>query len=272
MRHLALPIAFALLLPLTSCDSDEAATPATDQPIGQPLEEPATEAAELAAPAPPELILHGALRNVNLHGDYSATVTFEDLADSDPAPTHGLGALGGLTGEATLWDDRVFFADAGEEPRFSSTPLADVTDRDATFFFGAAVSEWRTADSITGPDLAALQSSLEAYREAADLDGALSFRITDPLGTVEWHVTDSDLFPEDEDQPSSCGERKEFSHQFETTREPVRIVGIYTTDHTGVVVDHTTSIHAHVITDRGHSGHIDALTLSDYAVVEIAVR
>ena len=52
----------------------------------------------------------------------------------------------------------------------------------------------------------------------------------------------------------------------------MRIVGLYTTSHTGIVVDHTTSIHAHVITNDGRTGHIYGLALSNQARLEVGIR
>lgn len=270
---------FCVIL-LAACVGCEPSNSSPDGEDSEPIEEAVAEGIdeEESEPEaavgddlrPPELVIHGAQRRINLKNDTSPRVSLADLFGGPQVPTHGVGALGDLSGELTLWDDEVYLAHAGDEPRFEKRQRAGDVDRQATLFFGSVAADWTEPASIEATDLAALERELERWRKDAGVDEALSFRITDPAATVAWHVIDADRLPEE--GVSSCEERKELAHQFDTEGEPVRIAGIYTTDHTSVVVDHTTSIHAHVITDDDETGHIDELELSEQASIEVARR
>jgi hypothetical protein len=218
----------------------------------------------------PALITYGELRRINLEGDFSPSVGLAEALSGSSPLNHAVGALGELSGEITVWDDDVYLAEAGDEPAFSvSAPEAVGSEREATLLFGAKVDAWKPVHLEGAKDLAALERALDTWRRARGVDEALAFRIVDSAATVEWHVIDGARLPEG---VSSCDQRKDYAHQLESREKPVRIVGLYTTTHTGVVVDHTTSIHAHVITDDDRTGHIDALSLSNAARLEVGVH
>lgn len=220
--------------------------------------------------AMPSLQTFGAMRQVNLHDDYSSAITFEEVKAQETALNHGVGALGELSGELTLWDDQIYVARAGEAVEFEQMGLAEMDDaQGATLLFGSAVEQWEAIDDIDGSDWQSLESSLSPWRDDQALSGPIAFRIRDESAQVHWHVVDASRIPEE--GAASCEERKQYGHQFDTIGEPVRLVGIYTTDHTGVVVDHRTSMHIHVITDDGRTGHVDSLELSASAVLEVGL-
>ena len=219
----------------------------------------------------PELHTHGQLRNINLNDDYSPSVGLSEGIKGEVSLSHAVGALGELSGEITVIDDTVYLGYADDEPTFEQMPVDELDDElDATILFGAATDGWRNVDIGDARDLTSLQQHLKQWRDEKEIDAPLSFRISDPQPMVQWHVVDGQRIPED--GARTCEERKEYAHQFETSHQPVRIVGLFTTDHTGVVVDHTTSIHAHVVTDDGKNGHVDELQLSDDAELKIALN
>ena len=273
---LMLMVAIAAYL---GCDDND-----SDRPEDQPTEaeqhtddkhqiddEQVDEHMELDSAALPELHTHGQLRNINLQEDYSPSVGLYEGLKEDAPINHAVGALGGLSGEITVIDDTVYLGHAGDEPRFEQLLVDDLDDElDATILFGAATDGWTKVELDDTRDLESLQQRLEQWRNEQDIDAPLSFRVTDPQPVVKWHVVNARRIPEV--GARNCEERKEFAHQFETHREPVRIAGLFTTDHTGVVVDHTTSIHAHVVTDDGKNGHVDELQLSDDAELMVATR
>ena len=263
---------------LGGCDSDDGAPPEGAAMAALESVEGAEEA-EAAPREPLELILHGAMRRVNMEQDYSPTVRLADLEEVN----HGVGALGGLMGEVTLWGDRLYLAEVYQpdeetggdnEIRFRSIALADLADLpedepelEATLFFGANVARWEILEDHGVTDLAGLEAFLERWSGEEEIQGPVAIRITDPLATVDWHVVDATRFPEE--GAVSCEERKEFGHSFTTSRQPARLVGLFTREHTGVVVDHRTNLHTHVITDLGQNGHVDGLELSVGAVIEV---
>ena len=260
-------VVISLLIVAAGCDSP----PAQESQPEPPVEKEPSDQEEFMADEPiqlPELLTYGALRQINLHDDYSSATTVGEVREKGAVPNHGVGALGELSGEITLWGDELYLAHAGEPVQFESVAFAAADEElEATLFFAAAVDEWEEIEPFGAADLAAMEEGLANWRDDHELEGAIPFRIIDPRATVEWHVVDADLLPEE--GASSCGERKEYAHQFKEDDEPVRLVGLFTTDHTGVVVDHTTSLHVHVITDDGRSGHVDEVRLSDEAVIEI---
>ena len=281
---LAIVVAMAATV---GCDDDSGAPPEDEptelqQPSGddehqldeEPVAEESTdEETTIDAAALPKLQTYGQLRNINLQDDYSPSVgLYEGLnGKPDTALNQAVGALGELSGEITVIDDTVYLGHAGDEPTFEQVGLDELDDElEATILFGAATNRWTEVDIGDARDLTSLQEHLQQWRDEQGVDGPLSFRISDSQSQVDWHVVDGQRIPEE--GANSCEERKEFAHQFETKDEPVRIAGLFTTDHTGVVVDHTTSIHAHVVTDDGKNGHIDELELSNDAELKIAVH
>ena len=266
-------IAIALLLVVTNfgCDDDAVTDEQDDEAKIPSQQEPVEEVEMDDSPTIPTLVTHGQLRSINLDNDTAATVGLSEALKSLNGGAHAVGALGELRGEITVWDDTVYLGHAADEPTFEAVTIDEVGDElDATIFFGARTHDWLPIDDFEPGDLESLQEQIGDWRKESEIDGALSFRITDPAATVEWHVVDGERIPDE--GARNCEERKEYAHQFHTDGEPVRIVGLFTTDHTGVVVDHTTSIHAHVITDDARNGHIDELELSDEATLEVAIK
>ncbi len=263
LRRVAL-LAALLCLALSACTQE------ASEPKSSPGDPEAEQAKGVEARDFPELTTYGELRRINLDGDYSPSIGLAEGLDGASRLNHAVGALGELGGEITVWDDEIYLAEAGEEPAFSvSAPDEVGSEREATLLFGATVAAWEPVPLEGADDLAALERTLDEWRKARGVDEALAFRVVDSAATVNWHVIDGERLPEG---VSSCDERKDYALQFESVEAPVRIAGLYTTSHTGVVVDHTTSIHAHVITDDDRSGHIDALSLSDAARLEVGVR
>jgi len=215
----------------------------------------------------------GALREVNLHGRLEATTPAASFFSAGPAPPdHALGAIGGLRGEYTLWDDTLAVAIGGESPRFelrSAQGLGADPEGDlgATFAFGTRVPAWTVVTLPEAMDLAALEGFLAARVEAHGVGGAMPFRVEGAVDRVELHVVDPGSLPAG--GGASCAERKERSHRFGGDALAARVVGVFTTAHTGVMVDHTTSIHAHAILADGRSGHVDALVLPPGARIAV---
>ncbi|TXD39481.1 hypothetical protein FRC98_03535 [Lujinxingia vulgaris] len=258
-----------LLLAITACDKESSETeasqtsPATEESSVDNAEEPqAPEEPAAEAPAWAKLQLHGAMQRVNLDKDLSATVK---VADALSEMNHGVGAVGGLLGEVTVMDEHIYVArSGGDEVGFDHYENAEALgDLDATLLFGAKVDEWQELALEEGTDRDTLVAKLEGWREANAPGQPVPFRVVDPAANVDWHVVDATRFPEG--GAANCEERKELSHKFNHSGVEVTLIGIYTTDHTGVVVDHTTPMHAHVILSAGPSGHLDSFTLSEGA-------
>ncbi len=276
-RQLILAVVVAMAVNVGCDDGDE---PADDQPAEvqqhadeeQPVDdETGGDPAAVDPAAMPTLQTYGELRNINMRNDYSPSVGLAEGLNGQEPINHAVGALGDLTGEITVIDDTVYLGHADDEPHFEQVPVAKLDDDlDATILFGAATDGWADVDLGDARDLESLQKRLEQWRDEHNIDAPLSFRITDPRPYVEWHVVDGERLPEE--GANSCDERKEYAHQYETDGQPVTIAGLFTTDHTAVVVDHTTSIHAHVVDDEGRSGHVDAVELSDDAGLTVAIR
>ncbi|RDV39441.1 hypothetical protein DV096_02400 [Bradymonadaceae bacterium TMQ3] len=258
-----------LLLSMVSCEQTSSETDVSKRSAAtneSPLEaDQPPEAADdptVETPAWAELHIHGAMKRVNLDKDLNPTVT---VADALPTINHGVGAVGGLLGEITVLDENIHVARSGsDEVGFDHYKNAeDLGALDATLLFGAKVDAWQELELNEGTDRDALVKTLEAWRRDNAPGQPVPFRVKDPAATVNWHVVDATRFPEG--GATTCEERKELSHQFAHSGIEVTLVGIYTTEHTGVIVDHTTPVHAHVVLAAGPGGHLDTFTLSEDA-------
>jgi len=264
MKRLS-PLVCLLPLLLAACEK-ESSEPA-EAPSENAVEASAPESAEapetpeVAPPAWAKLELHGAMRTVNLEQNMDPVV---QISDALPKINHGVGALGGLLGEVTVLDEAVYVARSGGDVGFDRyDDQAELEGLDATLLFGARVETWETIELDERTDRDALAARLEAWRDANAPGQPVPFRVFDPAANVDWHVVDATRFPEG--GAVNCEERKELSHKFDHEGVEATLVGIFTTDHTGVVVDHTTPIHAHVVLAVGPSGHLDTFTLSEDA-------
>ncbi|TXD32133.1 hypothetical protein FRC96_18840 [Lujinxingia vulgaris] len=259
-----------LLLSMFACEKEtretetsQNATATEESPLDNaPPSEGAAEELAAETPAWAELQIHGAMQRVNLDKDLSATVK---VAEALSTMNHGVGAVGGLLGEITVLDENIYVArSGGDEVGFDHyTNAEDIGDLDATLLFGAQVDAWQELELSEGTDRDALVNALETWRNENAPGQPVPFRVMDPAANVNWHVVDATRFPEG--GAANCEERKELSHQFEHSGVEVTVVGIYTTEHTGVIVDHTTPMHAHVVLAAGPGGHLDTFTLSEGA-------
>ncbi len=216
----------------------------------------------------PAFNTYGELRNVNMHQEYSAVVPLREALE-EQSITAGVGALGDLMGEITVVDGTVYLGRAveGEEPVFEVMKVSKLDEElEATMLFGASVEQWQEVDGVEGLDLKGLEDYLDGLSEKRD-QSRFVYRITDPEGSAKWHVVDGELLSEIE--AGSCGERHEQTHQFESDAEEITLIGLYAPDYTGIIVDHRTSLHTHIIDADGRTGHLHALQLSDRAEIEI---
>lgn len=210
--------------------------------------------------------IHGALRNVNLHGDVSSRVNLNELFGADGI-NHGVGAMGGLTGELTLSGERLARAIGGAKPIFEVLPASEELDQEATFFFATRVEEWQEIRLEEAMGREELSDYLESWTAKTGVEGALPFRYEGPFESLEAHVVDISSLPEG--GGNSCAERKEASYRFRDNGRTGELVGIFTKNHTSIVVDHTTYLHIHVILDNEHSGHVDDFILPEGAVIHL---
>ena len=261
MNHKTTPALILLILcSLVACETEPAAT----EEVAPPEVHSETEAHEIEPDQPGwtgEWEISGALREVNLHGRLEATTDLPEFFARSTTPiNHGLGSIGGLNGEYTLWDDTLAVARGGEEPEFSIHNPRDVSDEmEATFLFGTHVGAWTSVQTPQGFDMEGLSDFLTEKAATHGVDGALPFRIEGSFAEVGAHVVDSDALPDE--GGASCEERKDYAYQFGGEDLSGRMVGIFTQSHTSVIVDHTTFIHAHIILDDDRSGHVDHLTI-----------
>lgn len=287
-------VALILTTALTpACRSEQAAAPVPDSAeskVASPAQEaeasaPAAEQAAAAADEPavdergwPRVTTYGALRTINLEGKIEPVVRLRDAArqGSDAAPNFGLGALGNLRGEVTLFDGEFHLAIAGDHGQvvYETRSVEELGDEhDATIFFATRVDSWDDVPLDVLPDSAGLDyEGLEAFFEGLvaerDLprDRAIPFRIEGQAEEIAWHVVDSRRFP---DGGTSCEERRESSIKEFARVGRVELFGYYSTVHTSVIVDHTTNVHVHAVLEDGRSGHVDGFKIGKDAVVKI---
>jgi acetolactate decarboxylase len=196
----------------------------------------------------------GEMRRVHLEGDASPCT---DLSIVERGPgSFAIGPLAGLRGEITVVDGVVCISRfiEGEEQ------MTHDWNQQAPFLVYGLVNGWV---EVSPPDridsIAGLESWLHDAARLHGLDTArpFPFKVETVDSTIAYHVIANDVPGYRTVRPHD-----ELKHHFTSRREPVTLIGVFSTGHAGVFTHHGSSTHIHLVSADGHrSGHVDDITL-----------
>ena len=183
---------------------------------------------------------------------------------------YAIGPLAGLRGEILVWDGTPFVARIDDE----RVRVAVERDAKAPFLVWSSVKTW---EEVAVPEEARTLAGLEAWlpdaARAARIDPSQPFAFL-VIGAVEHasaHIVD--LPP---GMPLTHATHDATQHQVELDHAPVQMLGFFAGDDdsaAGVWTHHSTKVHLHLRNQLGTVvGHVDDFTLSEGAVVRIALR
>jgi acetolactate decarboxylase len=168
----------------------------------------------------------------------------------------GLGALEGLSGEATIADGRCALARVGEG---HTVQVTESYDGRVPFFVWAEVPAWQTVP--VPPDIltyAELETFVGEAAKRAGLTRAFPFAIRGQPKQIEFHVIDA----KPETAPGMAA-LQIAQIQFEALRRQATLVGFWSSSHQGIFTMQGSNMHVHFQTeDNTISGHVQSLDLT----------
>jgi acetolactate decarboxylase len=173
----------------------------------------------------------------------------------------GLGALEGLSGEATIADGRPALARVAEG---HTVQVTENYDGSVPFFVWAEVPAWQT---IPLPPEISSYAELETFvGEAAqktELTQAFPFMIRGRPKLIEFHVVDAKP-----DTPPGMAALQKVQVQFELRQMQVTLVGFWSSTHQGIFTMQGSNMHVHFQTaDNKISGHVQSLDFTQNELV-----
>src|SRR5262245_37582972 len=204
----------------------------------------------------------GAQRDV-LGGDVEGKV---DLRTLLAAPhLYALGPLAGVAGEIMVLDGEPWISRVVDR-RVHVT--AD-SDHSACFLVYDHVGVWREC-AEAGPIDDEKQLTDVVLRAAAEAglpaDDPLIFLLRSPAATITYHVLDKR-----DGLPHSPERHERAKVRFELERQPVEVLGFYSTRHRGIFTPRDSDLHLHFRTLDGRaSGHVERIALEPGAVIGVS--
>ena len=212
----------------------------------------------------PELVSqYGGMREVLRKGDTEARISFEEIRQQSHAI--GVGALSELQGEITILDGQIYVATTTDGVN-ATTTSGHQHPGSATLLTLAHVSRWHQ-DPL--PDSVPLEQAIEivAKSHGLDSDKPFPFIIEGIADSFELHVINGfcpiatpDLAPEDQPWRSRG------------SSTPIKVVGFFAKNQTGVITHHGSNLHIHAIIDDGEkitSGHLDQIKMKSGSLLSV---
>jgi acetolactate decarboxylase len=207
----------------------------------------------------------GSLRSVMHEGNTDARVALSTVV---PGPhAYAVGALSGLRGEVTIFDDEVVMS-FGQGTGVART-ASDPGQESATLLVRAVVPRWTSSavERSIGPE--EIDEQLEALATAAGMDAKtrIPVFIEGTAKELQWHVMSRQS---EAGQHAHHGPRA--TGRLSATK--VRLVGFFSRNDEGVFTHMGERTHFHVITtapDR-MTGHVDGFEMEPGAVVHFPAR
>lgn len=194
----------------------------------------------------------GALRNMMFNGDISAKIDLDSLKGRPHL--FALGALENLRGEILIWDSQPIISLASD-----SVPVLDHSfGHKATLLVYAEVPAWQTEQlaSVNGEEELISFFEKGTFQHNQGSSNAIPFLIEASAHSLSWHVIH---WPEGKSDHSHQAHQL-YANKGQINGEKVKLFGVYSTQHTGVFVHHSTSVHLHVVNQAGTvAGHVDQL-------------
>lgn len=214
----------------------------------------------------PPLQVFGSVHEVMMEGSVDGKVGLGEVATGDGA--HGLGALSGLRGEATVIAGETCLA-YPDGPDRIRVELTRAPTEDAALFVVANVSAWLPVPIPRDLAHGELDGFIGEAARSRGWDGARAFPfvIEGPVRRLAWHVVDGSRLG---DGAGGHGAHLEASVRGELTGGSPVMVGFYSTQHQGVFTHHGAASHIHFI-DRARRvcGHVDDVGVGSGAVLRL---
>lgn len=204
----------------------------------------------ISTQAPPRIV--GAMRNVMWKGERFARIDFDTLQRRENL--FALGPLENLTGEFLILDGRPYVA----RVQNNQVTVDSSFNIRAPFAGYAYIPQWKSA---AWPDSVRTLSQLDAFFDQR-IDKAAEpffFRLRAVVDSATYHVM---ALPPGSDPRTPDEVHAQGRVYFQTTKQPVEILGFYSTQHQGIFTHHSTHSHLHILSlDRKHLGHLDHVVL-----------
>ena len=203
----------------------------------------------------------GAQRDV-LGGDIRGKIALASLADRPHL--YGLGPRVGVTGEVTILDGVPWIARVAD----GRLDVDQSFDHAACFLVYAEVPAWLESpepEPIEGEP--ALEAAVLRAAHARGLSGdePFPFLIRSVAATATIHVLDKR-----DGRPHTPARHDEAKVRFQIEREPLDVIGFYSTRHRGVFTPGDSNLHMHLRTRDGRaSGHVEHLAIPPGAVIAV---
>jgi len=196
------------------------------------------------------------MREVLALGNTESRVILSEVVERPHA--YGVGAVAGLTGEATILNGHAYVAQV--EAAFVTSTIQP--DREATLLAAAYVPTWRTITIENTLDSRQLMAFIknQALQNEIDADRPFPFLIEGEI-SVDAHIINGSC-------PRAVGEEP---IRFTCKTRPGTIVGIYAENAAGTLTHHGEVAHMHVVFEKqpAQSGHVDDIIAHRGAVLKI---
>jgi hypothetical protein len=212
-----------------------------------------------------EVQVWGALRSIMHEGKTEGNVALQSVI---PGPhAYAVGALSGLRGEVTIWDDDVIVS-FGEPGGAVRTPPEAPPGETATLLVRAAVPNWTSHAVDHAIEANRVDEELETVAKNAGLDigSRIPMIIEAKAKSLEWHVLAGlpDGGQSAHDGPRSVGT---------LSGTTVTLVGFFSRNDEGVFTHMGEHSHVHMVTSGERmTGHVDAMVLEPGAIVRLPAR
>lgn len=197
-----------------------------------------------------EVKISGAMKNVMWQGQLDGTIALDSLADIPHL--YGIGPVAYLRGELLIIDGKAYKSTVVND---SVMQVEETFQVKAPFFGYASISSWTSQKlPVRVQTIAALQTYLDKITRNAKRP--FMFKLSGIVKSATIHVVN---LPE-----GATVRSPEEAHvgqvNYTLCEEPVEIVGLFSTQHQGILTHHSTFLHMHLITaDRTKMGHLDDL-------------
>lgn len=202
---------------------------------------------------PVEVKIAGAMKNIMHKGDLSAHISLDTVLTQPHM--YGLGPAEGIKGEIIIIDSKAYWCKTKNGKAITSID----NKAKAAMLVYAQVPAWKAVtitDAIT--DYAALEKVVEklAFQNGFLLDEPFPFMIKGTVSSASYHIIDWK-----EGTTHTFDNHKQFAQYGRFNKEPVMLLGFYSTKHHSIFTHHSTNMHVHIMDEKKTAvGHIEEIS------------
>ncbi|MCM4159059.1 decarboxylase [Antarcticibacterium flavum] len=209
---------------------------------------------EESTPHKYEVQYYGAMKNMMMEGDLTATATLTEFEAVENL--YALGAMEDLKGEIQIFNSKAMNSIVQND----SVKIDTSYDYKSALFVFAQVPSWKR---VNIPDTVTTAQSLENFIARAageneqDMEEPFPFLLEGEVSSLEWHVIDW----KEGDSIHTPQKHRESGLQGTLSEEQVAVVGFYSRSHHRIFTHHSSNVHMHFKNeDESLAGHIDELS------------